>query len=33
VERLVRFLEVFPSGQAEMSLGVDRRDHRPGEER
>jgi adenylylsulfate kinase len=33
VERLVRFLEVFPSGQAEMSLGVDRRGHRPGEER
>jgi adenylylsulfate kinase len=33
VERLVRFLEVFPGGQAEMSLGVDRRGHRPGEER
>jgi adenylylsulfate kinase len=33
VERLVRFLEVFPSGQAEVSLGVDRRGHRPGEER
>jgi len=33
VERLVRFLEVFPSGQAEMSLGMDRRGHRPGEER
>ena len=33
VERLVRFLEVFPGGQAEISLGVDRRGHRPGEER